>query len=61
VMWQIVPCAKRIKRIDGTRKMHQNSPDDVRLRAADQIEQDGLCSGTAELDARTRKLGPIPE
>lgn len=38
MMRQIVPCRLTINQINGTWKLSQNKPDDVRLRAADRIE-----------------------
>ena len=38
MMRQIVPCRLTVTQIDGTWKLNQNKPDDVRLRAADRIE-----------------------
>jgi len=42
MMRQIVPCAMKVEAVDGTWKMNQNKPDDVRLRAADAISGSGL-------------------
>ena len=42
MMRQIVPCRMRVDQIDGTWKLSQNKPDEVRLRAADGVEMDGL-------------------
>lgn len=39
---QIVPIMMDVKQIDGTWKLSQNKPDDVRLRAANGVEQAGL-------------------
>lgn len=61
MMRQIVPCVLRLTDVDGTWKMNQNKPDDVRRRTADRIEQAGLGLGTGELAARTRALGGSPE
>jgi transcriptional regulator len=41
MMRQIVPCRMCITGIDGTWKLNQNKPDDVRMRAADQVEAQG--------------------
>ncbi|MDZ7709561.1 MAG: FMN-binding negative transcriptional regulator [Roseovarius sp.] len=38
MMRQIVPCAMRVSEIAGTWKLSQNKPEDVRLRAADMLE-----------------------
>ncbi len=42
MMRQIVPCRMAVDKIDGTWKLNQNKPDDVRLRAADSVESVGL-------------------
>jgi len=42
MMRQIVPCRLMVDRVDGTWKLNQNKPDDVRLRAADAVEVVGL-------------------
>lgn len=42
MMRQIVPCRMAVDQIDGTWKLNQNKPDDVRLRAADAVEVVGL-------------------
>lgn len=39
---QIVPIMMDVTHIDGTWKLSQNKPDDVRLRAANGVEQAGL-------------------
>ncbi len=39
---QIVPFAMDVTEIDGTWKLSQNKPDDVRLRAADGVERSDL-------------------
>ncbi len=56
MMRQIVPCALQITGVDGTWKMNQNKPDEVRLRAADQIEEQGLGADVADLARRTRDM-----
>jgi transcriptional regulator len=38
MMRMIVPCRMQIASVDGTWKLSQNKPDDVRLRAADFVE-----------------------
>lgn len=38
MMRQIVPCRMEVTGVDGTWKLNQNKPDEVRLRAADQVE-----------------------
>jgi transcriptional regulator len=49
MMRQIVPCRMVITSVDGTWKMNQNKLDDVRLRAADGVEADGMGSETGML------------
>ncbi len=56
MMRQIVPCAMRVEAVDGTWKMNQNKPDDVRLRAAEQVGASGLGSGTETLARMMRDL-----
>ncbi|MEL7014265.1 MAG: FMN-binding negative transcriptional regulator [Pseudomonadota bacterium] len=51
---QIVPCRMKVDKIDGTWKLNQNKPDDVRLRAADAVEEHGLGAGTDILAALMR-------
>lgn len=52
MMRQIVPCAMKIQDVDGTWKMNQNKPDDVRLRAADAIAD-------AKMGAETERLAGL--
>ncbi len=49
MMRQIVPCRMTITAIDGTWKLNQNKPDDVRLRAADKVETSTMGSETQTL------------
>ena len=56
MMRQIVPCALRIERVDGTWKLNQNKADDARVRAADHIEQHALGSEAATLAQSMRQL-----
>ncbi|MEL7252887.1 MAG: FMN-binding negative transcriptional regulator [Pseudomonadota bacterium] len=42
MMRQIVPVRMAVDKIDGTWKLNQNKPDDVRLRAADAVEVVGM-------------------
>ena len=42
MMRQIVPCRMAVDKIDGTWKLNQNKPDDVRLRAADHVDAFGM-------------------
>ena len=37
MMRMIVPCRMQIASVDGTWKLSQNKPDDVRLRTADYV------------------------
>jgi transcriptional regulator len=53
MMRAIVPCRMDVTRVDGTWKLNQNKPDEVRLRAADHIESSGL--GT-DLDALAKYM-----
>ncbi len=41
-MRQIMPCRMRVDQIEGTWKLNQNKPDEVRLSAAHHIEANGL-------------------
>jgi len=54
MMRQIVPCRMRIEAVDGTWKLNQNKPDDVRLRAADYMDAYGMGSETRILAALMR-------
>ena len=56
MMRQIVPCAMRVSGVDGTWKMNQNKPDDVRLRAAEQIDDAGMGAEVATLARMMREL-----
>ena len=49
MMRMIVPCRMRVDDIQGTWKLNQNKPDDVRLAAADQVEAGGFGSEIAGL------------
>ena len=49
MMRQIVPCRLTVTGIDGTWKLNQNKPDEVRLRAADKVAEDGMGSERATL------------
>ena len=42
MMRQIVPCRMTIEAVDGTWKLNQNKPDEVRLRAADYVDAYGM-------------------
>jgi len=56
-MRQIVPCRMAVTTTEGTWKLNQNKPDDVRLRAADQMEAFGTGSEVRLLAALIR--GPF--
>lgn len=56
MMRAIVPCRMQIEAIDGTWKLNQNKPDEVRLRAADAVETDGLGVGQDALSRYMRTL-----
>jgi len=49
MMRQIVPCRLTVTGIDGTWKLNQNKPDEVRMRAADKVGEDGMGSERATL------------
>jgi transcriptional regulator len=57
MMRQIVPCRMTITDVDGTWKMNQNKPDDVRLRAAGKVGSDGMGSETAQLAKMMKDAG----
>ena len=46
MMRQIVPCRMKIESVDGTWKLNQNKPENVRLRAADYMDAYGMGSET---------------
>lgn len=54
MMRTIVPCAFEIRCVDGTWKLNQNKPEDVRLRAADQVAAHGFGSETDQIAALMR-------
>ncbi len=54
MMRQIVPCRMKIESVDGTWKLNQNKPDEVRLRAADYMDAYGMGSETRILAALMR-------
>ncbi|MEL6883164.1 MAG: FMN-binding negative transcriptional regulator [Pseudomonadota bacterium] len=54
MMRQIVPCRLTVTGVDGTWKLNQNKPDDVRLRAAEQVEAFGIGTDTRLLAALMR-------
>ena len=55
VLRQILPFRLEIETVEGTWKLNQNKDDDVRLRAADQIET-GVGSDLEELAALMRDV-----
>jgi len=57
MMRTIVPCAFDISGVDGTWKLNQNKPDDVRMRAADQVAAHGFGSETGLMAALMRTAG----
>lgn len=54
MMRMIVPCKLQVDDIQGTWKLNQNKPDDVRLAAADHVAVDGFGSETTHLAALMR-------
>ena len=54
MMRSIVPCRMQVTGVDGTWKLNQNKPDDVRLRAADHVERNGLGEALERLAALMR-------
>ena len=58
MMRQIVPCRIDVEEIHGTWKLNQNKPEDVRLRAADKVEAEGLGTGLGELARAMRDAAP---
>ncbi len=56
MMRQIVPCAMQIEDVQGTWKLNQNKPDDVRLRAADHVDAYGIGQETALVAALMRAV-----
>ncbi|WP_370399519.1 FMN-binding negative transcriptional regulator [Sulfitobacter sp. JB4-11] len=57
MMRTIVPCAFEVTGVDGTWKLNQNKPDEVRLRAADHVEAHGFGSETDIIAALMRGAG----
>ena len=55
MMRAIVPCRMQITGIDGTWKLNQNKPDDVRMRAAAKVEADGIGAGLDTLARHMRR------
>ena len=58
MMRQIVPCRMTVTDVQGTWKLNQNKPDDVRLRAADHVDGYGMGMETRLLAALMRGAGP---
>ena len=56
MMRQIVPCRMSVSGIDGTWKLSQNKPQDVRMRAADGVERSGLGTQLDVLAALMREV-----
>jgi transcriptional regulator len=56
MMRQIVPCRMRVDKVEGTWKLNQNKPDEVRLSAARNIAKAGLGYETAVLAAMMRDV-----
>jgi transcriptional regulator len=54
MMRAIVPCRMAITGVDGTWKLNQNKPEDVRLAAADHVEAYGLGTDLGVLAALMR-------
>lgn len=60
MMRQIVPCRITITDVQSTFKLSQNKPDDVRLRAADEMQRSGIGTETTALADLMRML-PKPD
>lgn len=58
MMRMIVPCRMIVTGVDGTWKLNQNKPDDVRLRAAQQVDAYGFGTDTALIAAMMRGVPP---
>lgn len=58
LMRMIVPCRFTVGAVDGTWKLGQNKPDDVRRRAADQVGAYGIGAETAVLAAMMQGIDP---
>jgi len=54
MMRAIVPCKMVLTGVDGTWKLNQNKPDDVRLQAAENVDADGLGADVRVLAALMR-------
>ncbi len=55
MMRMIIPCRLRVDDIQGTWKLNQNKPDDVRLAAAEFVEAGGIGSEIRQLATLMRK------
>ncbi len=58
MMRMILPCRMRVEDIQGTWKLNQNKPDDVRMRAAEQVGNFGIGSAVQALQALMRAVEP---
>lgn len=58
MMRQIVPCRMRVDMIEGTWKLSQNKPDEVRLNAASHMEGFGIGNEVRILSALMRGVAP---
>ncbi len=56
MMRMIVPCRMVIEGVQGTWKMSQNKPDDVRLAAAEQMEATGFGAEVSDLARAMREV-----
>lgn len=54
MMRQIVPCVMHVGEVHGTWKLNQNKPDEVRLRAAEQVGASNMGQETETLAAHMR-------
>jgi transcriptional regulator len=54
MMRQIVPCRMNVEAVDGTWKLSQNKPDDVRMKAANGVEAFGIGTDLAVMAALMR-------
>lgn len=55
MMRMIVPCRMQVEEVQGTWKLSQNKPDDVRLRASEQVASSGIGSELSVLQELMRK------
>ena len=54
MMRMIVPCRMQVEDVQGTWKLSQNKPDDVRLRASEQVASSGIGSELSVLQELMR-------